>query len=291
MNNYKFTSRTLIEKGWSGDKKYCVTTEQNKRLLLRVSPIEALERKKTQFELMKRVYALGVPMCAPIALGQSDEGVWSLQDWIEGDDLELVIKDLTENEQYSYGYEAGQILKKIHSIPAPSGIEDWQSYFNKKIDKKLRAYEECELKYEGGELLVEYINSHRELLSKRERTYQHGDYHIGNMMLGKDKRLYIIDFDRDDFGDPWQEFNRIVWCAAASPSFATGMVNGYFDNRVPLEFWKLLALYISVNTISSLPWAIPFGEGEIKTMRAQASKVLEWYDNMKNPIPRWYFVK
>lgn len=291
MNNYKFTSRTLIEKGWSGDKKYCVTTEQNKRLLLRVSPIEALERKKTQFELMKRVYALGVPMCAPIALGQSDEGVWSLQGWIEGDDLELVIKDLTESEQYSYGYEAGQILKKIHSIPAPSGIEDWQSYFNKKIDKKLRAYEECELKYEGGELLVEYINSHRELLSKRERTYQHGDYHIGNMMLGKDKRLYIIDFDRDDFGDPWQEFNRIVWCATASLSFATGMVNGYFDNRVPLEFWELLALYISVNTISSLPWAIPFGEGEIKTMRAQASKVLEWYDNMKNPIPRWYFVK
>ena len=41
------------------------------------------------------------------------------------------------------------------------------------------------------------------MLSGRPRTYQHGDYHIGNMMIGNDKRLYIIDFNRNDFGDPW----------------------------------------------------------------------------------------
>ena len=66
------------------------------------------------------------------------------------------------------------------------------------------------------------------------------------------------------------------------------MVNGYFDSDVPLEFWKLLALYISSNTLSSLPWAIPFGEGKIETMCNQAKEVLSWYDNMKNPVPTWY---
>ena len=30
------------------------------------------------------------------------------------------------------------------------------------------------------------------------------------MMIGNDKQLYIIDFNRNDFGDPWEEFNRIV---------------------------------------------------------------------------------
>ncbi|BBB90420.1 MAG TPA: GNAT family N-acetyltransferase [Methylomusa anaerophila] len=34
--------------------------------------------------------------------------------------------------------------------------------------------------------------------------------------------MRIIDFDRYDFGDPREEFNRIVWCATASPYFATG---------------------------------------------------------------------
>ena len=50
----------------------------------------------------------------------------------------------------------------------------------------------------------------------------------------------------------------------------------------------LLALYICSNTLGSLPWAIPFGEGEIQVMRKQAAQVLEWYDEMKNVIPTWY---
>ena len=55
-----------------------------------------------------------------------------------------------------------------------------------------------------------------------------------------------------------------------------------------MEFWKLLALYISSNTLSSLPWAIPFGEKEIQVMQNQAAQVLQWYDGMKNPVPTWY---
>ena len=66
------------------------------------------------------------------------------------------------------------------------------------------------------------------------------------------------------------------------------MVDGYFDGDVPLEFWKLLSLYICTNTLSSLPWAIPFGEGEIQTMKDQANKILKWYKNMTNIIPTWY---
>ena len=63
---------------------------------------------------------------------------------------------------------------------------------------------------------------------------------------------------------------------------------GYFDGEVPMEFWELLALYISNNTLSSLPWAIPFGEQEITIMRNQAKEALEWYDGMRTVVPSWY---
>jgi aminoglycoside phosphotransferase (APT) family kinase protein len=109
------------------------------------------------------------------------------------------------------------------------------------------------------------------------------------MMIDKSSKLQIIDFNRNDFGDPWEEFNRIVWCAQKAPVFASGMVNGYFDGEVPEEFWRLLALYIASNTLSSVYWAIPFGQGEIDTMLNQAKEVLSWYDNMQNPVPTWYF--
>jgi len=288
MKNFEFVSKTPVEKGWSGDKKYCAVTAEGAKYLLRVSPIEQYERKKSEFELMQRVAALGVPMCEALEFGICDEGVYSVQTWIDGSDAEGLLPELSEEEQYRYGYESGEILKKIHSIPAPEGAEDWEVYFNRKADRKIKMYEECPLKYENGDKFIEYVNAHRHLLQGRPRTYQHGDYHVGNMMIDKSGKLFIIDFNRNDFGDPWEEFNRIVWCAQAAPKFASGMVDGYFNGDIPTEFWELLALYISSNTLSSLPWAIPFGEGEIATMTIQANDVLEWYDNMTNPVPTWY---
>ena len=284
-----FVAKEPINKGWSSDKKYCVTDKNGTRYLLRVSDIAEYDKKQSEFNMMKQVSALGVPMCQPIEFGVCDEGVYSIQSWIDGEDAEEIIPTLSDTEQYVYGFDAGQILKKIHSIPAPATQEDWEVWFNRKMDYKIKKYTECPLKYENGQAFIDYINENRHLLKDRPQTYQHGDYHIGNMMIGRDKKLYIIDFNRNDFGDPWEEFNRIVWGAQKSPIFASGMVNGYFNNDVPMEFWKLLALYISSNTLSSLPWAIPFGEGKIETMCNQAKEVLFWYDNMKNPVPTWYF--
>ena len=70
--------------------------------------------------------------------------------------------------------------------------------------------------------------------------------------------------------------------------FACGMVDGYFDKNVPMEFWRLLALYISSNTLSSIPWAIPFGEDEIRKFLEQAEEILGWYEGMTKIVPSWY---
>lgn len=288
MSQYRFVAKEPIEKGWSGDKKYCAADGQGNRFLLRISPGEQYDRKKTEYELMRQAAALGVPMCRPLEFGVCDEGVYSVQTWIDGTDAEEKAQYLTDGELYSYGFEAGKILKLIHKIPAPADAEAWEIRFDRKIDRKLKMYEECPVKYENGQAFIDCINANRHLLRGRPQTYQHGDYHIGNMMIGRDGQLYIIDFNRCDYGDPWEEFNRIVWCAQAAPLFAAGMVNGYFDNDVPMRFWELLALYISSNTLGSLPWAIPFGDKEIKVMTEQAKDILRWYDGMKDPVPTWY---
>ena len=41
----KFVSKEPVLKGWSGDKKYCLTDEQGNRFLLRVTPIEKYDEK------------------------------------------------------------------------------------------------------------------------------------------------------------------------------------------------------------------------------------------------------
>lgn len=283
----KIIKKEPIDRGWSTDKKYKVTLSDGNVYLLRISPPERYENRRKLFLMQREVESLGVPICRAVEFGETDEGVYSMQTWIEGEDAEISISKLPEEKQYSLGLEAGRIIRKIHSIPAPDGIPAWEKKYNEKINRKLRAYEDCPLKFEGDEYLIDYIEKNRHLICGRPQSFQHGDFHIGNMMLSGEE-LYIIDFDRYDFGDPWEEFNR-VWSAETAPEFARGTVDGYFEGEeIPEKFWRLLALYISSNILSSLPWAIPFGEGEVEIMRNQAKNILSWYDNMKKIIPNWY---
>jgi aminoglycoside phosphotransferase (APT) family kinase protein len=285
-----FTKIKPINKGWSNDKKYYIEAADNRRLLLRVADISEYERKKAEFEIVKKVATLGVPMSQPLDFGICDNGksVYSLLTWCDGEDAEVVLPHLTETEQYELGVKSGEILKLIHSIPAPKEQEEWCIRFNRKTNYKIKKYKACGIKFDGDDKIINYIENNRHLLSRRPQCYQHGDYHVGNMIISRDKTLSIIDFNRPDFGDPWEEFNRIVWSAMASPHFATGQLRGYFGGEPPIEFFRLLAFYISSNTLSSIYWAVPFGEKEITTMKNQAKDVLTWFDNMNNPVPTWH---
>ncbi|MDR0838607.1 MAG: phosphotransferase [Oscillospiraceae bacterium] len=283
----RFSDITPLEKGYSGDKKYIVTRGGDK-LLLRVCDIAEYERKRAEFAAMQRCAETGILMSVPLELDARDGCVYSLFTYIDGEDAEAALPKLTEERQYALGVKAGKILRKIHSIPAPDGAEPWDVRFSRKIERNLRWYEECPIKYPDGARFIKYLEDNRRLLKNRPQTFQHGDYHCGNMIVTTSGELGIIDFNRLDFGDPWEEFNRIVWCAAVSGRFASGRVDGYFGDEVPELFWRLLAFYIASNTLGSIYWSIPFGQGEIDTMMNQAANVLEWYNGMESVVPTWY---
>lgn len=289
-NFHSFVRIEPIHKGWSSDVKYYIETADGRQLLLRVADISCYDRKKAEFEMMKQVAALGVPMSQPLDFGTCGNGknVYLLLTWCNGKDAEVVLPQLTEIEQYEFGIKSGEILRLIHSIPAPRKQEEWGVRFNQKTNHKIEKYKTCGIKIAGDDKIIDYIESNRHLLSGRQQCYQHGDYHVGNMIISPEHRLSIIDFNRPDFGDPWEEFNRIVWSATVSPYFASGQINGYFGGKPPLEFFKLLAFYISSNTLSSIYWAISFGDNEVTTMKNQARDILSWFENMSNPVPVWY---
>lgn len=285
-----------LNKGWSTDEKYTVSTAEGKKRLLRVADIAEHDRKKHEFEMMQCVADMGVPMSQPIDFGTCSDGkkVYQLLSWIDGEDAKTAMPLLPETQQYVLGVKSGEFLRKIHSLPAPKVEVDflayrknWAKRFNSKVDRNIKMYSECKLKISGGEHFLNYVEQNRGLLKNRPQCFQHGDYHVGNMILHHDE-IYIIDFNRCDFGDPWEEFNRIVWSAMASPHFATGQLRGYFNGEPPFEFFKLLAFYISSNMLASVPWAIPFGQLDIDIMMKQAQDVLDWCDNMNNPVPTWY---
>ncbi|MBO5913726.1 MAG: phosphotransferase, partial [Clostridia bacterium] len=120
--------RIPINKGWSGDRKYCALDDVGNKFLLRIADISQLERKHQELEYMGKIDLLGLPICKPLEVGMCEEGVYSIQSWIEGKDMYDCIDGLSDMEIYNYGYMSGQILKKMHSIPAPAEREDWARY-------------------------------------------------------------------------------------------------------------------------------------------------------------------
>lgn len=150
----RFVKRLPILKGWSEDKKYCVTDAAGVRYLLRVSGADRYDAKKREFEMMKQVAKLGVPMCQPIEFGRCEEGVYSILGWIDGEDAKEAIPRFSEDRQYAYGVEAARILREIHSIPAPDTREDWGTFYNRKIDTKIKKYHECSVQYENGQVPI-----------------------------------------------------------------------------------------------------------------------------------------
>ncbi len=282
-----------VKKGWSGDRKFYAVTRDGKRFLLRVTRTEGdvstlYTAKRHEFDMMVKVADLGVPVCTPYRIWHCERYVYSLQRWVDGGDASDIVPTLPPKEQYKLGVKAGEHLRAIHSLPAPSDAPDWSERFTAKIDRSLKLYSSCGRTFDGAEQMKRYITDNRHLLHGRPQTYQHGDYHIGNMMIDSDGTLTVIDFNRHDHGDPWEEFNRIVWSAQDSPEFATGTVDGYFADTVPDEFWRLLLLYICRNSLTHIPWAIAFGEEEVRVGLAQIADIMRWYDGLRTVVPSWY---
>lgn len=279
-----------INKGWSNDQKYYIQTTDGRELLLRISDIGQYENKKQDFEAIKQLDKIDVLISRPIDFGICNNGqsVYSLLTWIKGEDARTVLPELSNKEQYQLGVKAGEALRIMHQIPAAKNQMSWSERFNRKINRNITYYKACGIHLKGADKIIEYIEQNRCLLENRPQCFQHGDFHVGNMIVTKSGGLGIIDFDRLDYGDPWEEFNRITWCADISAPFASGRIKGYFGHYVPALFFRLMALYIASAQLSSVPWSIQFGQEEVRTALRQAENVLEWYDGFETYIPKWY---
>ena len=284
----QLVSREPIDRGWSADRKYRAVDGAGKAYFLRISPMEQYENRKLQFSHMEQAQALGVRVCEPVELGFCPEGCYTLLGWVDGQDAEAVLPTLTPAQRNALGREAGRMLRTLHTIPAPFEPEPWAVHYGRKLDSKVALYESSPMKYEKGALFLELLGRERHLIENRPTVWHHGDFHCGNLMLDDRLRLTVIDFEREDIGDPWYEFNRIIWDVRVGAEFARGLLDGYFDGAVPEEFWRVLRLYLCQNMLSSLPWAAGFGAGEIRIATENARQVLDWYDDLSEVVPNWY---
>lgn len=289
-NSSKWQVIKQISKGWSNDSKYYIKTNEGRQLLLRTADIKCYDDKKKEFEIITKYSKLGFPMSEPVDFGICNGGqkVYMLLTWVEGKDLEEVLADLPEDRQYQLGREAGRILKKIHSVK----IADVDMPEHTKKTKKLlqlSKYEESKVRIENDEFAVKYVKNNIYKIWKQGPVYMHGDYHPGNLIYTNEGAIGVIDFNRWEVGDPYEEFYKLEsFGIEHSIPYCIGQIDAYFDDKIPNDFWMVLSVYVAHTSLYSIKWAEKFGQKDIDGMVARCRRAFADYDNFNSYVPKWY---
>lgn len=279
-----------INKGWSDDQKYYIETRNNEKLLLRLSDISHYEEKQKEFEIIQKYSKLGFEMSMPIEFGTCNDhkNVYLLCSWVDGEDLEEALPTLSVQQQYDLGRKAGLILKKIHRLKVSESEIPKETKIPKKINQ-IERYMNSKVRIENDETALSYIKQNINKMWQLEPAYLHGDFHPGNLILTANGGLGVIDFNRWEIGDPYEEFYKLEsFGVEISIPYCIGQINAYFEDEVPVEFWETLAVYVAHSSLFSIKWAEKFGQDEIDGMIKRCQRAFEHYDDFKSVIPSWY---
>ena len=128
-----------------------------------------------------------------------------------------------------------------------------------------------------------------DLIWKEPPVYLHGDFHPGNLIYMPEGKIGVIDFNRWEVGDPYEEFYKLEsFGREVSIPYCVGQIDSYFHDCVPADFWKTLAVYVAHASLYSIKWAEKFGQNEIDGMVRRCRAAFEDYDGFTAVIPKWY---
>lgn len=180
-----------LHKGMSNDQKYCIETNDNRRLLLRIGDIAELNRKENEYMMMQRVAELGLPMSRPLHFGICEDKahIFILCTWCDGIDMEELMPTLSEADRYTYGLKSGRLLHRMHQLSATNITEPWEDRFNRKVSQNMACFAGATLDYVGLDTVLSYIEKNRSVIKNRPQCFAHGDFNTGNMILTPEKEL------------------------------------------------------------------------------------------------------
>ncbi len=287
----KAISIDQIDKGYSRDEKWVVIMSSGEKYVLRFTDQDQYDKIKMQFELLSQLRRHGVQCADPVKMGALEETqqVYYILSFVEGQEAKEIMSQLTEEKQYAIGVSAGQDLRNMHTYPAPPHIEPWEDRVIKKHHRYLAAYRESGIFLEGDEKVAQFIAKHIDIVKGRPNQFQHDDFHLGNIIIKNNKYAGVIDFNNFDWGDPIHDFYKVaLFSRETSEAFAAGQINGYFDGKIPADFWQLYSVYVAMSIFSSIMWVIKFDPGQMDEMIERLENVLKDHDYFHQIEPHWY---
>lgn len=280
-----------IRKGFSFDGKFVLYREGRPVYVLRTAPLEKAERKRREYDIVRRVHETGVRTSAPVRFGtiEAMELCYMILSYVEGEDASDVLPTLTSDEQYRIGREAGRELRRMHELEAPASLEAWPVRRLAKHKRQWESYRNCGVTFPGEAEVQSFIECNVAWMNGRPNRLQHDDFHPGNLLVQGRSYAGAIDFNRYDWGDPFHDFLKIAYFAReVSVPFSIGQVDGYFNGSPPELFWRLYALYTAMVTLPTITWTLQVVPDQLESMLGRIRVVLDDHCGFQSAVPAWY---
>jgi len=264
---------TDVKRVGPSERKFYIETKRGEKWLLRINPMNEYKWVKDSDREYEYIATTGVNVSRQVSEDFFGDGafVYQLWTWIEGEDLFTALPRMNHAEQFALGVKCGEVARKIHTLPSDDPELCW---VRKKLEvqEKIKSYAEKPNRTRGEDLLIGYLQDNIGLLDNRPQTFIHGDWNTSNLMLSPDGQIWVIDCGITG-GDPWCEFWEVSGDADEMPHYYTGLIKGYFEGEPPAEYFPLFAFYVAKGY---LDW------------NYDPKNVLNWFDDMRNPVPTWY---
>jgi aminoglycoside phosphotransferase (APT) family kinase protein len=287
-----FTDIKELHKGFSDERKFVVSLQNGKQLLLRITGIEKYETKKEEFDILQKLKRYNVKYSEPLEFGVIEDAnlCYMVLHFLEGEDAEQLLPTYTEEEQYQIGLEAGKELRKMHMYSAPLHIASWNLRQLEKCQRYVDAYKQCGISIKNDEQIIGFLEENYQYMKHRPNVFQHDDFHPSNLIVKDKEYVGAIDFQRYDWGDPYFEFRKIaLFSRGVSIPFSIGQIHGYFSGTtIPEEFWYLYSLYVAMEFFSSTVWTLKVVPHGLDHILEKLYVIWEDHDGFKKLIPSWY---
>ena len=285
------TTLEKIHKGFSPDHKYIVHFHNQPSLILKVGSSGTMDDRRKEKDLLLALYAKGVRCPKPIDSGHllSLDHFYQIYSYIDGDDAETTLPQLSKNDQYQIGLVAGRELALMHTVSAPESIASWEERALIKHTNYLASYHSSGVKLQDDQKLIDFIEANKHFLKNRPNQFQHDDFHLNNIMIKDSYYSGAIDFNGYDWGDPYHDFVKIaLFSRQTSIPFSIGQIHGYFNHQIPETFWTLYSIYTAMTVFSSIVWSLRVAPEQFDEMLGRLHTVLRDHHSFDQVAPSWF---
>lgn len=211
----------------------------------------------------------------------------NIYDWVDGENLRSFLHNKTEISCYEYGIKSSELLKNLHNVTISNAIS--RLNVDNYIDKILVILhsDECMLNYKN--LWLELVVENTDVLKRKTKdSLIHLDFKPKNIMLSN-SNLLLIDFDSFSIGNPWFDFyDKGLAIYKERQAFNKGVIDGYFNNNIPNEFWRFLKIISICTMIQMSSWSLNRNNKDY--IFSVEEHLLKTYSDALNNIPKWYEV-